>query len=350
MQPRDHHRIGVDDKISEPGELQFINLSNNYNGDPNTKKAVRKHVMSKFRRDQRRVQSLGKPKDPATGTKSKAPIPNLTPPVPSSSFPSKHTSPFDKSLLGDFQPQKPQLQGNWATRERDIQDDHQESPQDAPGNEAQLIRLPTILGAGRVDPLDTLPLDNSSHTAYLLDHCKCTHQLQYHMITNLIIVNQFITWRVSHLPNTLFGNFFRYSLTDPALAHAMMIYAANHDQFSTGRPRIVDIYHHKVEAIRILNARLRESPINISDETIVTIAELVIFEVSLSILSSKFLEYTFLHISLSLELETESFKQEMFGSSESASTHRAGLRQLVNLRGGIQTLGTPYVSRPFVSQ
>lgn len=82
------------------------------------------------------------------------------------------------------------------------------------------------------------------------------------------------------MPNTLFASFFSYALTDPALAHTMMIYAANHDQFSTGRPRVVDIYHHKGEAIRILNSRLRESHVSISDATIVTIAGMVIFEVS----------------------------------------------------------------------
>ena len=70
------------------------------------------------------------------------------------------------------------------------------------------------------------------------------------------------------------------SLADRALAHAMMIYASNHDQFTTGRSRLVEIYYHSVEAIKILNSRLRASDPIISDHTIVTIAALVCFEVS----------------------------------------------------------------------
>lgn len=70
------------------------------------------------------------------------------------------------------------------------------------------------------------------------------------------------------------------ALADRALAHAMMIYAANHDQFSTGRSRLIEIYYHSVEAIKILNSRLRSSNPVISDHTIITIAALVIFEVS----------------------------------------------------------------------
>lgn len=70
------------------------------------------------------------------------------------------------------------------------------------------------------------------------------------------------------------------SLADRALVHAMMIYAANHDQFSTGRSRLVEIIYHQVEAIKILNIRLRAANPDISDHTILTIAGLVIFEVS----------------------------------------------------------------------
>lgn len=164
----------ADDKLlsEDSGELQFINLSSNYSGDPNTKKVVRKHVMSKFRRDQRKEQSSApKSKTPreVSGNQSKLPKPGKANKVTTVS-PSTDIRPIEKSPLNDSQPRQILIRRNgYSAPETDIQD---ESQHDAPQNETQLVRLPTNIGAGRDDPFDSLPMPNSPQTAYLLDHCK----------------------------------------------------------------------------------------------------------------------------------------------------------------------------------
>lgn len=173
MQPRDHRTKDEEDS----GELQFINLSSNYNGDPNTKKVVRKHVMAKFRRDQRKEQSsASKPKTPkeASGNKPKLPKPKKPSMVTaiSPSSPVAHIPLVDKSPLSDCQPKQTPTWQNWPTPETDIQDEPPPQEDDEPEDEVQLIRLPEKVGAVRADPFNALPIDSCPHSAYLLDHCE----------------------------------------------------------------------------------------------------------------------------------------------------------------------------------
>lgn len=168
---------------NDPGsELKFINLMNNYSADSKTKKEVRKHVMTKFRRDQRKGlyspstssssssttksnQKKGGKKATKTAAKVKATTAKKTITTPLSVSVSPKlakaviVSPPPSPLDDDLEEDSSQQQQLSIRKHDDV------------GNR-QLVPLSTILGAGQIDPLNSLPLENSPQNFYLIHHCK----------------------------------------------------------------------------------------------------------------------------------------------------------------------------------
>lgn len=178
----------ADGKPEDFQALQFINLTNNYCPDSNSKRLVRAHVMKKYRGDQRKkgkssatqnrpIRELGDkvevPKGEKVNRVTKLPTPLAT----------RNTWIVEKASPSSLQPCT-QLARETGSQGKGVQDDAQE---DVSTNETQIIRLPRILGAGRIDPLNSLPIKNSPQTAYLIDHCKSNINLcSSNLITNSI--------------------------------------------------------------------------------------------------------------------------------------------------------------------
>jgi hypothetical protein len=106
---------------------------------------------------------------------------------------------------------------------------------------------------------------------------------------------------------------FNHAISDSALFHGTMVHAASHKALAvptsnSGRLAIIQM---KREPIKIINERLANPVSGISDVTIGAVTLLVLFE-----------------------------NQE--GSVELSNIHMDGLEKMINLRGGLQALGTTF--------
>ena len=101
------------------------------------------------------------------------------------------------------------------------------------------------------------------------------------------------------------------ALTDPALLHSILGATNGHLLFyaKVRTVSISDVLHHKTEAMRMVNERLASaSAKNLTDETLAAVAILI----------------------------TSQTRQ---GDYDEMKIHLSGLLQLVDLRGGLETLG-----------
>jgi hypothetical protein len=166
-----------------PGPLRFVNLDrSNLGRDPSTKKIVRSHVMQRYRR----------------GKAMKTPSPNPSPPVWNETKDRKPTeSPRDvlEEVLGRLEkagyscqcllsrpgPARRRSSLGTPLSETTPVDDKCSKPlftvcpkcggciRASTQVSPNLTR--TILGAGKTDPFNTLPLNDQTQSFYLLDHC-----------------------------------------------------------------------------------------------------------------------------------------------------------------------------------
>lgn len=72
---------------------------------------------------------------------------------------------------------------------------------------------------------------------------------------------------------------FGYSVTDPALFHSTMLHSAAHNAFLAGDTDPADSASLKWEAIRLINGRLGDLVLSLSDVTIGAVVALLLFEV-----------------------------------------------------------------------
>jgi len=78
---------------------------------------------------------------------------------------------------------------------------------------------------------------------------------------------------------------FNFAISDDALFHATMLHSAAHNSMLVGNSDLGDPIQLNTEAIRILNSRLGDPTRGISDLTIAAVACLILFEVSIFLLS-----------------------------------------------------------------
>jgi len=113
--------------------------------------------------------------------------------------------------------------------------------------------------------------------------------------------------------------------------HSAIFLAANSWMQLGGRRTLIEptFYHHKTEAIRIINERLGDRSAATSDSTVGAIACLVLLEVSIH-------NQPPLEVRLQREVAITSY-QALNGAADIASVHLNGLKQLVDLRGDLHS-------------
>jgi hypothetical protein len=77
------------------------------------------------------------------------------------------------------------------------------------------------------------------------------------------------------------GESFKFATSDTVLMHTAILLAANHWVRQGGNPNTVSsaLYHHKIEAIRIINERLADPAKATLDGTVGAVAAMTLSEV-----------------------------------------------------------------------
>lgn len=78
------------------------------------------------------------------------------------------------------------------------------------------------------------------------------------------------------------GRWFNYAITDTALFHGTMLHSAAHNSLLSGNTDLVDPIHIKWEATKLVNQRLGDPVMSISDVTMGAVVCLVLYEVRFS--------------------------------------------------------------------
>ncbi|KAL3462006.1 hypothetical protein BJX64DRAFT_149434 [Aspergillus heterothallicus] len=98
------------------------------------------------------------------------------------------------------------------------------------------------------------------------------------------------------------------AMSDPGLFHATLYAGASHFDLSRGERQSSITLYHQAEAIRLINERLSDPEGAVDDRTLVAVTPLALFA-------------------------------DLNGDRAAADIHRAGLRKLVEMRGGLDRLG-----------
>jgi hypothetical protein len=72
---------------------------------------------------------------------------------------------------------------------------------------------------------------------------------------------------------------FGYSLSEPTLFHSTMLHSAAHNAMLAGNTDLADPVSLKWDAMKLLNDRLGDPVLSVSDLTIGSVAALVLYEV-----------------------------------------------------------------------
>ncbi|KAH9221550.1 hypothetical protein DL95DRAFT_455379 [Leptodontidium sp. 2 PMI_412] len=148
-----------------------------------------------------------------------------------------------------------------------------------------------VLMAGRVDPFSVLPAKSTPRVHALMHHWTTTLALFPTQIHSQYCTNP--TWLSAAIAN-------------PTLFNTTLYVASVHDAGLHGCRDTVESLFYKAQTIQVLNEALRNPAQAVSDETLSAVLLLT-------------------HI------------VSIIGEPEEVETHLNGLRQMINLRGGIQT-------------
>ncbi|KAG4427595.1 hypothetical protein IFR05_016923 [Cadophora sp. M221] len=126
----------------------------------------------------------------------------------------------------------------------------------------------TLLGSSwRQDPFDVHNLLHNPRISVLLSY--------YNEIVSTVWVCSKSLWS--------------FQTSTPALLHATMLYTASHLRFLSGNSDFdKDVFHHKGETMRIINASLDNPNERTSDQIIGALSSLILFEVIYPLQASKF--------------------------------------------------------------
>jgi len=149
----------------------------------------------------------------------------------------------------------------------------------------------TLLGAGRVDPFESLPVKSNFSTNALVDHYVCT--LSY-MVFRMATRTDF-----NPIKET-----FKLAVQDPVSFHAILTYASSHVACLHGMQSTEQVIEHKGKTLQLLTKKLDPAQMDNSDGTIMAVQQLTSIE-------------------------------EHWGRADIAKTHWKGLKQLVDSRGGL---------------
>jgi hypothetical protein len=113
-------------------------------------------------------------------------------------------------------------------------------------------------------------------------------------------------------------------LSNQAWTHATLAHAAIHMAHLYGKSSSISALNHKSAAIKLINKSLNDPKTAVSDDTLAAVLRMLTFEV----------DKTPSLISISLLTLLQSF----WGTEDAMRLHQMGLSQLVNQRGGLDTL------------
>ncbi|KUJ11628.1 uncharacterized protein LY89DRAFT_722740 [Mollisia scopiformis] len=143
--------------------------------------------------------------------------------------------------------------------------------------------------------------------------------------------NPRVSFLLSHYNNILatvwvYGDkLLSFQTSRPELLHTIILFTASHLQALTNSNEYDrDIFHHRGEAIRIINSSLDDPSEQTSDQMIAALSSLILYEVSTAHLSS---------------CDCANNREDSYGSKETASMHRQGLQQILKLRYAKPDLG-----------
>lgn len=122
---------------------------------------------------------------------------------------------------------------------------------------------------------------------------------------------------------------FSYSASDPGIFHSTMLHSAAHNAMLSGRNDFGDPNLIKWNAVRIVNERLQDPVLSISDLTMGAVVALALFEVGVRRITFSHVHYT----------SDSSLNQNQAANVEISTLHIDGLYKMVQLRGGLQNLG-----------
>lgn len=162
------------------------------------------------------------------------------------------------------------------------------------------------------DPFDAVPIADSPRLQRLMHYCS----FPFPFLPPLPPINNKNTDRKADntvLVNTLIpvnpkDKWFNHAITDPALFHATMLHAAAHHMFLSRSGDLSEQWRLKRETIALVNQSLSDPIQSVSDVTIGAVVCLVLFE-------------------------------NQSGNVEASNIHMDGLQRMINLRGGLSTLG-----------
>ena len=129
---------------------------------------------------------------------------------------------------------------------------------------------------------------------------------------------------------------FSYSASDPGIFHSTMLHSAAHNAMLSGRNDLGDPNLIKWNAVKIVNERLQDPVLSISDLTMGAVVALALFEVG------KFRLEVIRNRLLSSNIPR---KQNQAANVEVSTLHIDGLYRMVQLRGGLQNLGLAGILR-----
>jgi hypothetical protein len=149
----------------------------------------------------------------------------------------------------------------------------------------------TILGAGRVDPFESLPVKSDFSTNALVDHyVRALSYMVFRMATRMDF---------NPIKDT-----FKLAVQDPVSFHAILTYASSHIACLHGMQNTKQVITHKGETLQLLPKKLDPAIMDNRDGTIMAVQQLCSVE-------------------------------ERWGRKDIAKTHWKGLKQLVDSRGGL---------------
>ncbi|KAL2072511.1 hypothetical protein VTL71DRAFT_11854 [Oculimacula yallundae] len=160
-------------------------------------------------------------------------------------------------------------------------------------NDCNPVMSDAVLMAGRVDPFSVLPAKSTPRV----------HALMHHWTTTLALFPTSIHTQYCTNPTWLSA-----AIANPTLFNTTLYVASVHDAGLHGCRETAESIFYKAQTIRVLNEALRNPAEAVSDETISAVLLLT-------------------HI------------VSIIGDPEEVETHLNGLRHMIALRGGINSLG-----------
>jgi len=129
-----------------------------------------------------------------------------------------------------------------------------------------------------------MPSLRNGRAQALMCHCKSDSQFDcsFKLMSGFLPDNQVLVRSMLAVAVDPDDKWFSYSVTDPALFHSAMLHSAAHNAMLAGNTDLADPVSLKWEAIKLVNDRLGDPVLGLSDVTIGAVVALLLFEVGIA--------------------------------------------------------------------